>query len=92
MKNHKDWFGACEKDPFIDIAIFSSDFWGHSYWSHQDGELKYILHFVDSNYLPEELCEVGPHEAAELRALIEKYGYDKENYLAVRNWVAERKL
>jgi hypothetical protein len=48
------------------------------------------LHFVDDDILPEELCKVGPDEALELFRLIEKYGYDKENYLAVQNWAAER--
>jgi hypothetical protein len=89
---NKNWFKCKDTRPFIDIALFSADFWGHSYWSHDEtaNELHYILHFVDDDILPEELCKVGPDEALELFRLIEKYGYDKENYLAVQNWAAER--
>ncbi len=88
---NKDWSKIVDPQPFKDIAIFSADYYGHSYWSFGTrGELKYILHFVDRDFLPEELCEVAPLEAIELKNLVKKFGHGKENYLAVWNWVKER--
>jgi hypothetical protein len=92
MKTNKNWFRTKDVRPFMDIALFSADFWGHSYWSHDqiDNELHYVLHFVDRDFLPENLCKVSPDEAADLRKIIEKFGCGQTNYLAVRNWAAER--
>jgi hypothetical protein len=87
---NKDWSNLTDPQPFKDIAAFSADFWGHSYWSTNDNKLVYVLHFVDNDILPEDLCLVAPEEAAELKQLIIKYGYDKENYMAVWNWAKER--
>ena len=85
-----NWLEIKTAEPFRDIAIFSADFWGHSYWHFENGVLTFNLHFVDDYFLPERLCLVDPSEAAELRALIEKYGYEKENYKAVWDWAAQR--
>lgn len=92
MTANKNWFKCKDVRQCIDIAIFSADFWGHSYWSHDEtvNELHFVLHFVDRDFLPEELCRVSPDEAAELRKIIEKFGHGSANYLAVRNWAAER--
>jgi hypothetical protein len=86
----KNWINLTDPQPFKDIAIFSADFYGHSYWSTHDNQLTYVLHFVDRDMLPEDLCLVAPEEAADLRKIIEKFGPGKDNYWAVWNWARER--
>jgi hypothetical protein len=85
-----NWNNCSDPQAFKDIAIFSADFYGHTFWSANGDVLNFCVSFNDHFGPAAFSFEIAPEYAKELRILIEKYGHGKENYEAVANWLIEK--